>query len=449
MSSFAPVSQILDALGRDRVEHTLLPTHLEQRVRCISTDTRTIQPADIFLALEGERFDGHKFVEQAMAAGAIAAITRKGVIQGESPRIEVTDTLAAYQTLGRWWRQQLGLPVVAITGSVGKTTTKELISAALGLHGTVHKTRANFNNEIGVPKTLLEVTPDHDYAVVEMGMRGPGEIALLTQIAQPNVAVITNVGTAHIGRLGSEQAIADAKCELLATMPRDSVAVLNHDNPRLIETAARVWSGQTLTYGLTGGDIHGQFRGQTVEVDGVSLPLPLAGQHNALNYLSAIATLQALHLSWHGLANGLTVDLPAGRAQRYELSNDVVLLDETYNAGAESMVAALRLLKEQPGQRHIAVLGTMKELGHKSVELHRTIGEAVQTLGLDQLCILADPAEAEAMSTGAGAVPTILFASHGELTDHLERSMQPGDRLLFKASRSVEMDRVVRALLPD
>ena len=448
MSSLAPASQILDALNSDGMEHTLLSIHLEQRVKRISTDTRTIRPGDIFLALEGERFDGHKFVEQAISAGAIAAITRKGIIKGDSPRIEVADTLAAYQTLGRWWRQQLGLPVVAITGSVGKTTTKELISAALGLHGTVHKTRANFNNEIGVPKTLLEVTPDHDYAVVEMGMRGPGEIALLTQIAQPNVAVITNVGTAHIGRLGSEQAIANAKCELLATMPRDSVAVLNYDNPRLIETAARVWSGQTLTYGLTGGDIHGQIRRQTVEVDGISLPLPLAGQHNALNYLSAIATLQALNLNWHGLANGLTVELPAGRAQRYELSNDILLLDETYNAGAESMVAALRLLKEQPGQRHIAVLGTMKELGHKSIELHRAIGAAVQTLGLDQLYILADPAEAEAMSLGAGAVPNLLFASHGELTEHLQGSMQPGDRLLFKASRSVEMDKVVQALLP-
>ena len=149
------------------------------------------------------------------------------------------------------------------------------------------------------------------------------------------------------------------------------------------------------------------------------------------------------------MADGLTVELPAGRAQRHELSNDIVLLDETYNAGAESMVAALRLLKDQPGQRHIAVLGTMKELGHKSVELHRTVGEVVQTLGLDQLCILADPAEAQAMSKGAGAVPNILFASHGDLAEHLQRSMQPGDRLLFKASRSVEMDKVVQALLPD
>ncbi|ESA35909.1 udp-n-acetylmuramoyl-tripeptide--d-alanyl-d-alanine ligase [Leptolyngbya sp. Heron Island J] len=447
MPSFALISQILDALGDEVVGHTLLSTHLNQTVGHISTDTRTIRPQDVFLALEGERFDGHQFIAQAITSGAIATITRQGVITADIPRIEVKDTLVAYQAIGRWWRQQLGLPVVAITGSVGKTTTKELISAALGLHGSVHKTRANFNNEIGVPKTLLELTSDHDYAVVEMGMRGPGQIALLAQIAQPNVSVITNVGTAHIGLLGSEQAIADAKCELLTHMPADGTAVLNHDNARLMDTAARVWSGNTITYGLMGGDVHGHFQGNTVVVDDIELPLPLEGQHNALNYLSAIATLQALNLDWRGLALGLTVDMPAGRAKRYELKNDIVLLDETYNAGAESMKAALRLLKDQPGQRHIAVLGTMKELGHKSVELHQTIGTVVQSLGLDHLFILADPAEANAMAMGAGDVPHQKFTHHTDLAQHLKQFIQPGDRLLFKASRSVAMDKVVEPLL--
>lgn len=455
MFSLAPVSQVVAALSDTlmshqlMVQHTLRPIHLDQMVRRVSTDTRTLRPGDIFLALEGERFDGHKFVESAIAAGAIALITRQGVISGDYPRIEVTDTLGAYQALGHWWRQRLGLPVVAITGSVGKTTTKELISAALSMHGTVHKTQANFNNEIGVPKTLLEVTPTHNYAVVEMGMRGPGEIALLTKIARPNVAVITNVGTAHIGRLGSEQAIADAKCELLVNLPADGIAILNHDNPRLMDTAARVWSGRTITYGLTGGDVQGQLQGQMIAVDGEVLPLPLEGQHNALNYLSAIATLQALNLDWQSLGHGLQVELPAGRAKRHQLVNDIVLLDETYNAGAESMVAALRLLKDQPGNRYIAVLGTMKELGHKSVALHQIIGEVVQTLGIDHLLILADPDEAVAMAKGAGAVPSQIFANHDDLTQHLKTLMQPGDRLLFKASRSVEMDKVLDPFLTE
>ncbi|MEM9163885.1 MAG: cyanophycin synthetase, partial [Cyanobacteria bacterium P01_F01_bin.4] len=241
--------------------------------------------------------------------------------------------------------------------------------------------------------------------------------------------------------------IADAKCELLAHMPADGVAVLNADNARLMDTAARVWSGKTITYGLTAGYVHGHLQDQAVVVDGLVLPLPLEGQHNALNYLGAIATLQALNLDWHRLAHGLTVKLPAGRAQRIELANDIVFLDETYNAGAESMAAALRLLKAQPGQRHIAVLGTMKELGQQSVALHRTIGELVQTLGIDQLLILADPAEAAAMAQGAGAVPSQLFQNHGELVQHLQALMQPGDRLLFKASRSVAMDQVVEPLL--
>ncbi len=418
----------------------------------VTTDTRTVKPSDLFVALAGATFDGHDFVEQAIAQGAIAAVVRPGALpekDSELPRLEVADTLVAYQSLGRWWRQHQAVPVVAITGSVGKTTTKEIVAAALAQFGAVLKTQANYNNEIGVPKTLLSLTPEHKYAVVEMGMRGPEEIALLTQIAQPDVALITNVGTAHIGRLGSRQAIAQAKCELLRELPAGGIAVLNHDDERLMTTAAKVWSGRQITYGLQGGDICGQLSGDALLIEDVRIPLPLPGRHNALNLLGAIATLQALGLDWHKLAAGLTVSMPAGRAQSHHLPNDIVLLDETYNAGAESMEAALQLLAAQTGRRRIAVLGTMKELGNQSVELHRHIGQTVADLEIDQLLTLADPAEADAMAAGAWGVFIQQFTSHAELAAYLKAQIQSGDRLLFKASRSVAMDKVVDQLLKD
>ncbi|MEO0769654.1 MAG: UDP-N-acetylmuramoyl-tripeptide--D-alanyl-D-alanine ligase, partial [Cyanobacteria bacterium J06649_4] len=282
----------------------------------VTTDTRTVQPGELFVALEGETFDGHNFVAQAIEKGAIAAVVRKGVLSSNNsfPLIEVADTLVAYQALGQWWRQQCAIPVVAITGSVGKTTTKELVAAALAPFGKVLKTQANYNNEIGVPKTLLGLTTEHDYAVVEMGMRGPEEIAILTQIAEPTVAIITNVGTAHIGRLGSREAIAQAKCELLRELPKTGIAVLNHDDDRLISTAKKFWSGSQITYGLEGGDVKGECVNDTLITDGVEIPLPLPGRHNALNLLSAITTLKALNLDWQKLAQGFTVDMPAGRS---------------------------------------------------------------------------------------------------------------------------------------
>ena len=417
----------------------------------VTTDTRTVQTGNLFFALEGDTFDGHCFAQQAVEKGAIAAITRKGVLPVNSafPFIEVEDTLAAYQAVGQWWRQQCAIPVVAITGSVGKTTTKEIVSAALGQFGAVLKTQANFNNEIGVPKTLLGIEDAHDYAVVEMGMRGLEEIALLAQITQPTVGLITNVGTAHIGRLGSRAAIAQAKCELLRELPADSTAVLNHDDALLMSTAAKFWSGRTITYGLNGGDVQGQLLGDRLIIEGVAIPMPLPGRHNALNLLSAIATFQALNLDWQKLAQGFTVSMPAGRAQVHKLPNDILLLDETYNAGAEAMVAALQLLADQPGSRRIAVLGTMKELGAQSVELHRQIGETAAKLKLDRVLILADPEEAEAIANGAGAVPSQKFESHNELAAYIKGEMRAGDRILFKASRSVAMDKVVDLLLKD
>ncbi len=432
----------------------------------ITTDTRSLKPGEVFVALRGEKFDGHEFVPVAIEKGALAAIVdfrfdiSKCKIQNYEfldaagtevvPLLQVEDTLQAYQKIASWWRKQFNIPVIAVTGSVGKTTTKELIAAVLATQGNVLKTQANYNNEIGVPKTLLELGQEHDYAVIEMAMRGPGEIALLAQLACPTIGTIVNVGTAHIGRLGSEEAIAKAKCELLAEMSPTSVAILNHDNSRLIATAATVWQGQTLTYGLEGGDLQGKLldNGQPQEppllyVEGVQLPLPLPGRHNASNFMAALAVAKILQIDWSFLTGGLAINLPAGRSQRYELPNDVVILDETYNAGLESMVASLHLLAQTPGLRHIAVLGSMKELGDRSLEFHSSVGATVRQLNLDALLILIDSADAEAIADGADGIPVECFSTHADVVGRLKEFVQPGDRLLFKASHSVGLDRVV------
>ncbi|MGB3612168.1 MAG: UDP-N-acetylmuramoyl-tripeptide--D-alanyl-D-alanine ligase, partial [Elainellaceae cyanobacterium] len=411
MACTARLSQILDVLADADGITGYGTVNPSQAITGIATDSRTTAPGQLFLALVGDTFDGHGFIPEAQVKGAIAAIVSRPVPADSFPsqattlpQILVPDTLAAYQAIARWWRHQCRATIVAVTGSVGKTTTKELIAAVLATQGSVLKTQSNYNNEIGVPKTLLELTPDHDYAVIEMGMRGRGEIALLSQIAQPDVAVITNVGTAHIERLGSEAAIAQAKCELLAEMPPLSTAILNGDDDRLRYTAEAVWSGKTVTYGLEQGDVRGTIEADRVQVNGRTLPLPLPGRHNALNFLAALAVAQVLGVDWKPLEAGLSVTLPMGRAQRYALPNDIVLLDETYNAGLESMVAALTVLSETPAIRRIAVLGTMKELGDHSTALHRRVGEAVARLGIDLLLILADEAEQQALAGGALSV---------------------------------------------
>jgi len=447
MSFGASLAQLVAVLNAEPLN--LAELDLAKIVTGITTDSRHVAAGELFLALRGEQFDGHAFIGAAIQQGAIAAVVDRPSLESEvgktdAPLLIVKDTLAAYQAIARWWRDQFTIPVIAVTGSVGKTTTKELIAAVLSTHGRVLKTQANYNNEIGVPKTLLQLGTEHDYAVIEMGMRGSGEIALLTQIARPDIAVITNVGTAHIERLGSEQAIANAKCELLAEMPSTGVAILNHDNARLLETAARLWQGKTVTFGLDGGDIQGNLLdSQTLQVAETAFPVPLPGRHNALNYLAALAVAQVLQVNWSPLTQGLTLELPKGRAQRYILPDDIVILDETYNAGLESMTAALHLLAQTPGARHIAVLGTMKELGDRSVELHHQVGIVVQQLHLDHLLILAEVAEAEAMAAGAKPVPLEKFLSHDALLEKLKRFVKPGDRLLFKASRAVALDQVV------
>ncbi|MBD2597518.1 UDP-N-acetylmuramoyl-tripeptide--D-alanyl-D-alanine ligase [Nostoc spongiaeforme FACHB-130] len=445
MSWSSTLSQLLQVISAQSAN--LSEAALTQVSIGIQTDTRIIQPKEVFLALRGEKFDGHDFIPTAIAKGALAAIVDFDYENSDFPVLKVKNTLAAYQQIGRWWRDRFEIPVIGVTGSVGKTTTKELITAVLSTQGKVHKTFGNFNNEIGVPKTLLELNGEHNYAVIEMAMRGRGQIAELTHIARPTIGVITNVGTAHIELLGSEVAIAQAKCELLAEMPKDSVAILNYDSPLLIATAKKVWSGEVLTYGLSGGDIHGNLLDtETIEVAGMKLPLPLVGRHNATNFLAALAVAKVLGIDWSTLTDGVDVDMPTGRSQRYALPNDVVILDETYNAAPEAMLAALQLLADTPGKRKIAVLGAMKELGERSPQLHQKVGETVRNLHLDGLLVLVDGQDAEAIAKSAEGIPAECFATHSDLVARLKTFIQPGDRILFKAAHSVGLDRVVNQL---
>ena len=440
--SLAQLSNILDIVPITSDKSSLV----EASVIGVNTDSRTVKAGEIFVALVGENFDGHNFVNRAIEKGAIALIVDRPV-EASVPQFIVKDTLEAYQQIARWWRDKLDIPVIGITGSVGKTSTKELVAAVLATQGKVLKTEANFNNEIGVPKTLLQITPEHDYAVIEMAMRAEGEIALLTDIVSPTIGIITNVGTAHIGRLGSREAIARAKCELLAHMPKSSVAILNYDNYLLIDTAKQVWQDKTITYGMTGGDIKGELKDKAIDILGYKLPLPLPGEHNASNYLAAVAVAKTLNIDLAVLALGIKVELPKGRSRRYDLPNDIVVLDETYNAGLESMLAAVQMLKETPGKRHIAVLGTMKELGDYSPQLHRQVGEKAQELALDMLLVLADERATQEMAKGAANITTECFSDRDSLTDKLKQIMQSGDRILCKASNSVGLNQVVKDLI--
>lgn len=425
-------------------------------IRGVISDSRKLESGQLFVALTGENFDGHGFVATAIAQGAVAAIVSHEWASSEAakglPILAVNDTLVAYQDLARWWRSQFQRPVVSVTGSVGKTTTKEIIASMLACYVApdkqVHKSQANHNNDIGVAQTLLAIAPEqHDFVVVEMGMRGLGEIARLAKTALPTISVITNVGTAHIGRLGSREAIAEAKCELLAETPANGIAILNADNPLLLEVASKVWQGKTITYGLGIGDVNGELIDDKLYVDDLTWDLPLPGRHNALNFLAGLAVLKALNLDWQQTLQGIgKLDLPFGRAQLYELPQDVIILDETYNASPEGMLAALRQLADMPAKRHWAVLGTMKELGEMSTQLHNQVGGAISRLGIEGAIILAD-GEADAILAGANGSLKYAIAcqSYNDITQTLLQKVESGDRILFKASRSVGMDQVVEA----
>jgi len=424
----------------------------------VRTDSRAVQPGDLFVALRGERFDGHDFVEQARASGAVAALVSREVRGTPLPQVVVADTLKALGDLARTWRERFSIPVIAVTGSNGKTTTKDMCAAILGELGPVLATAGNLNNEIGLPLTLLGLAEHHRFAVLEAAMRGPGEIAALGAIAQPDVAVITNVAAAHLGRLGSLEAIARAKGELFSALRPGGRAVYPSDEPLLEAEAARLGAEARWRFGATPGDA---VRIERAEPDGagtlvrlrvgdesVDMRLPLPGSHNVRNAAAAAAAALAVGARPAAIAAGLSRVRTAPHRSRIEDIAGRVIFDDCYNANPQSMAAALRAAAGlRAGARLVAVLGDMRELGDDAPALHAELGRAAAAAGVAALIGVGPLSRQTVTAAGASGVPRVWHVEDAQrAADRVGAEARPGDVILVKASRAMELERVIDAL---
>ena len=442
----------------------------------VGTDSRQLQPGAMFVALKGEHYDAHAFLGEVVRAGAAGAIVEHVPDELEErddlTALVVPDTLRALQDLAAYRRHQLAPCVLAVTGSNGKTTTKEMLAAILAAAGGVAgvlKTQVNLNNLIGVPLTLLRLAGEQ-HAVVEMGMNTPGEIWRLAEIADPDVGVITNVAPAHLEGLGSVDGVARAKGELFARMRRDAVAVVNADDA-YVAALGDAFPGRVVRFTVA-PDVAADVRAEDVRVgaDGtaafqlragdaaVAVHLQIAGRHNVANALAAAAAAHAVGVGLEAIAAGLGAATAVGSRMRvHTLASGVTLVDDSYNANPASVAAALRSLHEAPAARRIAVLGDMLELGATSAELHRGVGRLAAELGIDALYLYGD----HAATTAAGAIDASterggsggltadavrVFPTHAAVAAAVGALARRGDWVLVKGSRGQRMEEVVRLL---
>ena len=423
----------------------------------VSTDTRTISSGAAYFALRGERFDGHGFCAAALTAGASALVvdTWSGEVPANSAVIVVKDALMALQRLAFWWRSQLNIPIIAITGSNGKTSTKDFTAAVLSKRFKVSATKGNLNNHIGVPLTVLGTGLDCGAAVWEMGMNHSGEITPLCEIARPKIGIITNIGTAHIEFLGSREAIAEEKGMLARSLPADGSlfvpAGCDFYEYLRQRTKAHVipvgnGRGQIRAENLVVGDGFSRF---TLVIEGsetAEVLLPVGGRHMVTNALLAAGAGWKLGLSPEEIAAGLSsASLTGGRLHRFE-SNGVIIFDDTYNANPESMAAALETLADIPitkGARRIAVLGRMAEQGEHAPAAHRRTGELAAKRGITVLAV-GEGAE----EIAGGSEDSIHFPDIESASEWLTTGCHAGDVVLFKGSRSAAIERVMNSAFP-
>ena len=426
-------------------------------VRGVATDTREPMPGALFVALKGENFDGHDFVDAAKAAGAIAVLVSRPLAI-DLPQVIVSDTLLALGDLASHVRAQHRARVVGITGSNGKTTVKTLVASILLLHGKTHVNAGNFNNEIGLPLSLLAMPEDTQYAVLEMGAGKPGDIEYLAAIARPEIGLVNNIGPAHLERMGSLEGIAETKGALYAALPAYGTAVINND-----ETFATLFTSinraeRVIRFGLddlslkSGADISAEIRKLGTESrfalrtpnGSIEIALPLAGRHNISNALAAASIALALEVPLETIKRGLeTAPSVKGRLVRHAMPGGWTLIDDSYNANPGSTAAAIAMLVEEPAEAWL-VLGDMRELGPQARELHAQIGALAKKRGIAWLYTVGELSRAAAAAFGEGAQH---FADQESLTRALAVEVRAGVNVLVKGSRGSAMDRVVKALL--
>lgn len=436
--------------------------HLTQQctkeVLSVSTDTRTIQPGCLYIAIEGERFDGHEFILDAFAAGAVAAISSKP-IETKQPLILVENTKIAYGKLAAYYRSLFPVFVVGVTGSVGKTSTKEMIYTVMSEKYQVLKTQGNFNNDIGVPKTLLELCAQDTGAVIEMGMSALGEISYLSKLVKPDLGVITNIGVSHMEKLGSRENILKAKLEILDGMKPDAKLILNADNDKLIQMKD-VLKERALYFGIeqpadvTAKEIRQVEDGtefmicyQQKEYPAV---LPVIGIHNVYNALSGFLVGIEIGLTPNQIIKSYLNYQNSGMRQRVREYNGIKVIEDCYNASPDSMQAAIGVIGSiSCSGRRIAVLGDMLELGEQSAKMHHQVGEMAAKAGLDE--ILCYGTEALHIFEGAKQAnygKCFHFLNRENMVSYIKELIQPGDAIIFKASRGMKLEQVIEQLFP-
>lgn len=423
----------------------------------VSTDSRSIRPGDLFIALRGEKFDGGAFAAQALQQGAVGVVLDHVQAPEIGEAIRVDDTRLALGRLAAAWRRRFAIPVVAVTGSNGKTTVKEMLAAILraeaGAEDAVLATEGNLNNDIGLPLMLLRLRAGHRFAVLEMGMNHAGEIDYLSRLAQPDIALVNNALSAHIGFLGSVEAIARAKGEIFNGLGDAGIAVFNADDPH-----AGLWREANACRGIIDfglrqpAAVRGQYRpaafgsALTLSLPDATLDIALQvpGEHNVMNALAAAAAAFALDVSHRSIVSGLAGFAGVkGRLQRKPALHGSTVIDDTYNANPDSVRAALAVLAQQAGKK-ILVLGDMGELGADAAAMHAEIGHAARAAGTDRLLALGELTKETVAAFGAGAIH---FERIQELLAELENALVPDTTVLVKGSRFMQMERVVNSFV--
>jgi len=447
---------------------TLVVGRMETLFKGVSTDSRHILRGSLFIPLIGEKFDGHDFIAAAVRDGANGFLVQKGSENKIREKFEnatiirVGDTLKALGDIAHFWRKKFGATVAAITGSSGKTTTKEMLASIAGLTKKIIKAQGNYNNLIGLPLTVLRINAEHELAILEMGTNTRGEIGRLTEIAEPDIGLITNIGPAHLEGFKSIEMVREEKMDLFRNMPKAGVAIINLDDERLLVTD-KDWRGKRVTFGLRkDADVYAEDIktkgmngvGFTIRIDsfGQGITMSTAGNHNVYNALAAAASSWALGIDFPTICQGLTAFQPiSGRMEIHRLKNGTFIIDDTYNANPASFGEALKTLRDLKGNQNSSVImGDMLELGDQAEAMHEGIGSLMADTGVDTIYLrgrLSPATAAGALKRKMSTGQIVFFETPDEIIPRLASHVKKDDWILVKGSRQTRMEQAVGKII--